>query len=95
MTRAQLRPYWRAVARAASALGLVGKDAVEEYRHAVMMQLVVRIRLFTISPIRNRVAMPCLAFGVDDGIAGTDRVRRCTDSPKRSGYSRRTGHQET
>lgn len=38
MTRAQLKPYWRAVARAASALGLVGRVAVEEYRHAVMME---------------------------------------------------------
>lgn len=38
MTRAQLKPYWRAVARAAFALGHVGKDAVEEYRHQVMME---------------------------------------------------------
>ena len=38
MTRAQLKPYWRAVGRAASALGLVGHDAVEEYRHKVMME---------------------------------------------------------
>ena len=38
MTRAQLKPYWRAVSRAASALGLVGHDAVEEYRHTVLME---------------------------------------------------------
>ena len=38
MTKAQLKPYWRAVGRAASALGLVGKEAVEEYRHKVMME---------------------------------------------------------
>lgn len=38
MTRAQLKPYWRAVGRAASALGLVGREAVEKYRHAVMME---------------------------------------------------------
>ena len=38
MTRAQLKPYWRAVGRAASALGLVGKKAVEKYRHEVMME---------------------------------------------------------
>lgn len=38
MTRAQLKPYWRAVGRAASALGFVGKEAVEKYRHAVMME---------------------------------------------------------
>lgn len=38
MTKAQLKPYWRAVGRAASALGLVGKEAVEKYRHEVMME---------------------------------------------------------
>lgn len=38
MTHAQLKPYWRAVNRAASALGLVGKEAVEKYRHSVMME---------------------------------------------------------
>ena len=38
MTHAQLKPYWRAVGRAASALGLVGKEAVEKYRHEVMME---------------------------------------------------------
>ncbi len=38
MTKAQLKPYWRAVGRAASALGIVGHDAVEEYRHKVMME---------------------------------------------------------
>lgn len=38
MTRAQLKPYWRAVGRAASALGIVGKEAVEKYRHEVMME---------------------------------------------------------
>ena len=38
MTKAQLKPYWRAVNRAASALGLVGKEAVEKYRHEVMME---------------------------------------------------------
>ena len=38
MTRAQLKPYWRAVNRAASALGLVGKEAIEKYRHSVMME---------------------------------------------------------
>lgn len=37
MTKAQLKPYWRAVGRAASALGIVGKEAVEKYRHEVMM----------------------------------------------------------
>lgn len=38
MTKAQLKPYWRAVGRAASALGIVGKEAVEKYRHDVMME---------------------------------------------------------
>ncbi|MBR3086325.1 MAG: hypothetical protein IKH04_07975 [Kiritimatiellae bacterium] len=38
MTKAQLKPYWRAVGRAASALGLVGREAVEKYRHEVMME---------------------------------------------------------
>ena len=38
MTRAQLKPYWRAVGRAASALGIVGHGAVEDYRHKVMME---------------------------------------------------------
>lgn len=38
MTKAQLKVFFRAVARAASALGLVGRDEVEEYRHAVMSE---------------------------------------------------------
>ena len=38
MTRAQLQPYWRAVGRAASALGIVGHGAVEKYRHKVIME---------------------------------------------------------
>ncbi|MBR4611872.1 MAG: hypothetical protein IKO40_04060 [Kiritimatiellae bacterium] len=38
MTQAQLRPFWRAVGRAASALGIVGGEAVDEYRHRVMKE---------------------------------------------------------
>lgn len=38
MTKAQLKPYWRAVGRAAAALGIVGREAVEKYRHNVMME---------------------------------------------------------
>ena len=38
MTKAQLKVFFRAVSRAASALGLVGRDEVEEYRHAVMSE---------------------------------------------------------
>ena len=38
VTRAQLKPFFRAVNRAASARGIVGKEAVEEYRHAVMRE---------------------------------------------------------
>lgn len=38
MTRAQLKPFFRAVSRAASAQGLVGRDAVEAYRREVMRE---------------------------------------------------------
>ena len=38
MTQAQLKPFFRAVNRAASALGLVGREAVEEYRRSVMRE---------------------------------------------------------
>ncbi len=38
MTRAQLRPFFRAVSRAASAQGLVGREAVEAYRREVMRE---------------------------------------------------------
>ena len=38
MTRAQLKPFFRAVSRAASAQGLVGREAVEEYRREVMRE---------------------------------------------------------
>ena len=38
MTHAQLKPFFRAVNRAASSLGIVGREAVEEYRHAVMRE---------------------------------------------------------
>ena len=38
MTRAQLKPFFRAVSRAASAQGLVGREAVEAYRREVMRE---------------------------------------------------------
>lgn len=38
MTKAQLKPFFRAVNRAASAQGLVGREAVEEYRKRVMQE---------------------------------------------------------
>ena len=38
MTRAQLKPFFRAVNRAASAQGIFGREAVDEYRHAVMRE---------------------------------------------------------
>lgn len=38
MTRAQLKPFFRAVNRAASAQGIFGREAVDEYRHTVMME---------------------------------------------------------
>jgi hypothetical protein len=38
MTRAQLKPFFRAVNRAASAQGLVGREAVEAYRREVMRE---------------------------------------------------------
>ena len=38
MTRAQLKPFFRAVSRAASAQGLVGREAVEAYRRKVMRE---------------------------------------------------------
>ena len=38
MTKGQLKPYWRAVRRAAFALGLDGAEAVETYRRAVLFE---------------------------------------------------------
>ena len=38
MTHAQLKPFFRAVSRAASAQGLVGREAVEAYRREVMRE---------------------------------------------------------
>ena len=38
MTRTQLKPFFRAVSRAASAQGLVGREAVEAYRREVMRE---------------------------------------------------------
>lgn len=38
MTRAQIKPFFRAVYRAASAQGLVGREAVDAYRHEVMRE---------------------------------------------------------
>ena len=38
MTRAQIKPFFRAVSRAASAQGLVGREAVEAYRREVMRE---------------------------------------------------------
>ena len=38
MTRAQLKTFFRAVSRAASAQGLVGREAVEAYRREVMRE---------------------------------------------------------
>ena len=38
MTKAQLKPFFRAVSRAASAQGLVGREAVEAYRREVMRE---------------------------------------------------------
>ena len=38
MTPAQLKPFWRAVGRATSVLGIVGRQAVEDYRHMVVRE---------------------------------------------------------
>ena len=59
------------------------------YRHTMVVQRMIDI-LFLVcrAPFRNGVAMPCLAFRMDDGIALARRISRCADTPERSGYPR-------
>lgn len=80
MTKAQLKPFWRAVRRAASMLGLVGEEAVEEYRLDVMREEVGAEHAADIDPgdgydrVMYRLAVDAGDWGAASRFAsGSDR----------------------
>ena len=62
------------------------------YGYAMMMQLMVGVHSRIGCPLRNRIAVPRLSFGVNDGVARAGRIRRRTNAPERRSHPRGTGH---